>query len=91
MSSGKYVNFNQALPIGESPSILSRIQSAGKNINNTTLMIIGVVLLFAVLAGVYYFYYIAPKTKSKYKPNSEHISKDSAAKNEAELILNTYG
>lgn len=87
MSSGKYVNFNQALPIGESPSILSRIQSAGKNINNTTLMIIGVVILFAVLAGVYYFYYIAPKMKSKYKPNSEHIDKDSAAKNEAELLF----
>lgn len=87
MSSGKYVNFNQALPIGESPSILSRIQSAGKNINNTTLMIIGVVILFAVLAAVYYFYYIAPQMKSKYKPNSEHIAKDSAAKNEAELLF----
>ena len=87
MSTGKYVNFNQALPIGEPPTILSRIQSAGRNINNTTFMIIGVVVLFAVLAGVYYFYYIAPKTKSKYKPNSEHISKDSAAKNEAELLF----
>jgi len=86
-SAAKYVNFNQGLPIGETPSIFSRIQSAGKSLNSTTLMIIGTVIFFAILAVIYYFYYIAPQMKTKYKPNSEQIPTGTSATNEAELLF----
>ena len=79
--------FNQALPMGANPGFLSTIQNAGKNLNNTTIMIIVVCLIFAILAGLYYFYYIAPQMKTKYKPNSEQIPIDANAKNEAELLF----
>jgi thiol-disulfide isomerase/thioredoxin len=81
--SGKYVNFNigegGSLPIGDQTGLFSKI-------NNTTLMIIGAVIFFAVLAAVYYYYYIAPEMKAKYKPNSEHLPKDSES-NSAELLF----
>ena len=87
MSAAKYVNFNQALPIGESPSFLSRIKTAGSSLNNTTIMIIIAVIVFAVLAGLYYFYYVAPQMKAKYKPNSEQVPVGSESGNEAELLF----
>ena len=59
MATAKYINFNQSLPIGEdSTGIISRIKSAGSNLNSTTLIIIGAVILFAIVAGIYYYYYI---------------------------------
>ena len=54
MSSPKYVNFNQSLPIGDETSIISRIKSAGSSLNSTTLIIIGMVILFSLIALVYY-------------------------------------
>jgi thiol-disulfide isomerase/thioredoxin len=87
MASAKYINFNQGLPIGEdSSSIVSRIKSAGSNLNSTTLMIIGTVVLFAIIAVYYYYYYMAPQMKAKYQPNSEHI-KESGNGNTAELLF----
>jgi len=56
----KYVNFNQALPIGGEESIISRMQNAGSNLSSTTITIIAVVILFGILAAFYYFYYLAP-------------------------------
>ena len=87
MATAKYINFNQALPIGENSGILSRIKSAGSSLNNTTLMIIVAVILFAVLAGFYYFYYIAPQFKAKYQPNSEHVDVGSNDGKNAELLF----
>lgn len=87
MASAKYINFNQSLPIGEdSSSIVSRIKSAGSNLNSTTFMIIGTVVLFAIIAIYYYYYYMAPQMKAKYQPNSEHIQ-DSGNGNTAELLF----
>ena len=57
MATAKYINFNQGLPMGEdSTSIFSRIKSAGSNLNSTTLIIIVAVILFAVIAGIYYLH-----------------------------------
>jgi thiol-disulfide isomerase/thioredoxin len=87
MASAKYINFNQSLPIGEdSSSIVSRIKSAGSNLNSTTFMIIGTVVLFSIIAIYYYYYYMAPQMKAKYQPNSEHIQ-DSGNGNTAELLF----
>ena len=88
MSAAKYVNFNQSLPIGnESSSIVTRIKSAGSNLNTTTIMIIIAVIIFLALACFYYFYSIAPQMKAKYQPNSEHVSSDSYNGNDAELLF----
>ena len=87
MSSAKYINFNQSLPIGESSSLLSRIKTAGSNLNSTTIIIITAVISFVVIAGLYYFYYVSPQLKAKYKPNSEQVPSDSGNANEAELLF----
>lgn len=90
MSSAKYVNFNlnPASSMADGGSILSRIKSAGANINSTTWIIIGAVILFSILAAVYYFYYVKPQQKSQYKANSEHLMKDdSGSSKSAELLF----
>lgn len=87
MASAKYINFNQSLPIGEdSSSIVSRIKSAGSNLNSTSLIIIGSVVLFAIIAIYYYYYYMVPQMKAKYQPNSE-ILQESGNGNTAELLF----
>jgi thiol-disulfide isomerase/thioredoxin len=50
-------------------------------------MIVIAVIIFAVLAGLYYFYYVAPQMKAKYKPNSEQAPIGSESANEAELLF----
>ena len=76
----KFVNLNSPasnikLPVGgnDSVGILSRIKSAGGNMSNTAIVAIVAIVLFGVLAGFYYFYYVAPKMKSSYRPNSEQV------------------
>jgi thiol-disulfide isomerase/thioredoxin len=83
----KYVNFNQALPIGGEESIISRMQNAGSNLSSTTITIIAVVILFGILAAVYYFYYLAPQMNAQYKPNSEHVGTGSDESKNAELLF----
>jgi len=85
----KYINFNSnSLPPlgGESTSIFSRVMSAGSALNTNTMLIIGVVILFACLAIFYYFYYIAPASSSKYRPNSEQVPVGGSS-NTAELMF----
>ena len=86
MSSAKYVNFNLNPPVSDG-SVLSRIKSAGSSLNSTTWIIIGAVILFSILAIVYYFYYVAPQAKAKYKANSEHLMKDDGSTKNAELLF----
>jgi thiol-disulfide isomerase/thioredoxin len=86
----KYINFNtNSLPPlgGESSSIFSRVMSAGSALNTNTMLIIGAVVLFAGLAVFYYFYYIAPASKSTYHANSEQIPTGSSSNNTAELMF----
>jgi len=83
----KYVNFNQALPIGGEESIISRMQNAGSNLSSTTITIIAVVILFGILAAFYYFYYLAPQMNAKYKPNSEHVGTGADETKNAELLF----
>ena len=92
MSSAKYVNFNlnqsSSLPIGEdTSSFFSKIKTAGSRLNYPTMIIIGAVILFSILALVYYFYYISPQMKATYQANSEHISGDTGNGNSAELLF----
>lgn len=88
-----FVNFNSStgmkLPTGniDSPSIFSRIKSAGSNINSTTIIIIASIIVFAIIAIVYYFYYAAPKFKAAYQPNREHIPEGVGSGNSAELLF----
>ncbi|MCJ7800740.1 MAG: protein disulfide isomerase family protein [Candidatus Marinimicrobia bacterium] len=82
----KYVNFNQALPIG-GEGIMSKIQNAGSSLSGTTITIIGVVILFTILAALYYFYYLSPQINAKYKPNSEHVASGSQESKDAELLF----
>ncbi len=85
----KYINFNSnSLPPlgGESTSMFSRVMSAGSALNTNTMLIIGVVVLFASLAIFYYFYHIAP-AKSSYHPNSEQVPLGSSNGNTAELMF----
>jgi hypothetical protein len=85
----KFVNFNSnSLPISnESNSIFSRIKSAGSSISNNTFIIIGIVILFAAIALFYYFYFVKPSIKTKYKANSEQIEKGSMESKDAELLF----
>lgn len=88
MSSAKYINFNQPLPIGEDSSgVFSRIKSAGSRLNTTTIIIIVSVLLFSLLAGFYYFYYVSPKLNTKYHPNRENVPISSDNNSPAELLF----
>lgn len=83
----RYVNFNSnSLPINESSGVFSRIMSAGKNINTNTMIIAGAVVIFGILAIIYYFYYVSPLMKPKYQPNNEPVSSSSGNKT-AELML----
>lgn len=90
----KFVNFNSAssmkLPIGgdESSGIISRIKSAGGKMTTTSIVAIVAFILFGILAVSYYFYYVAPKMKASYKPNSEQVPAGSAPQgNNAELLF----
>jgi thiol-disulfide isomerase/thioredoxin len=88
MASSKYVNFNQSLSIGgDSSSIFSRITNISSSLNSTTLLIIGTVILFSIIAYLYYVYYVAPQMKAKYQPNSEITDNDSPNGNTAELLF----
>ena len=87
MTTAKYINFNQGLPIGEdSTGIFSRIKSAGSNLNSTTSIIICLVILFTIIAVYYYYYYIIPQMNPKYQPNSELVQQ-SGNGNTAELLF----
>jgi thiol-disulfide isomerase/thioredoxin len=88
MASAKYVNFNlNPSSTMSDGGILSRIKSAGSNLNSTTWIIIGAIILFSILAAVYYFYYAAPNSKTKYQPNSEHIIDKQSNDKGAELLF----
>jgi len=88
MATAKYVNFNQGLPIGnDSTNILSNIMTAGGNLSNYTIMIIVTIIIFSIIAGLYYFYYISPQVNAKYHANSEHVYGEQENGNTAELLF----
>lgn len=83
----KYINFNSNSlpPLRDGDSVFSRFMSAGSALNSNTLLIIGVIILFAALAIFVYFYYVKPESNSKYQPNSEITPVSSS--NTAELMF----
>lgn len=86
----KYFNFNaNSLPSlnTESSGMFSRVMTAGSGMSTNTMLMIGSFILFIGIAIFFYFYYIAPSMKPKYKTNSELISKDSSNGKSAELLF----
>lgn len=86
----RYVNLNSnSLPPlnGETAGIFSRVMSAGKNLSTNTILIIGALVLFAVIAIFYYIYYISPSMKPKYHPNNEQVPSGSNNGKNAELLF----
>ena len=85
----KYVNMNRfSFPTGEqeTPSILSRFQTAGANMSYTTIMIVVAALLFIGIGIYYYYYHVSPMMSPKYKSNSEKMESDNTGKY-AELMI----
>ena len=85
-----FVNFNSnSLPSmsNESTGILSRVMSVGSSLGSNTLLIIGAVVLFAVLAIFIYFYYVKPSLNTKYHPNSEQVPVGSSNGKTAEILF----
>jgi thiol-disulfide isomerase/thioredoxin len=84
-----FINPNSLPPLnnGISPNIFSRVMSAGSSLNTNTMLIIGAVILFTIIAVLYYFYYVAPSMKAQYKPNSERVPAGNTPTNTAELLF----
>lgn len=86
-----FVNFN-ASPLsplngGMSGGLLSNITNM-EGMSKNTMIMIGTLLFFAVLALFYYFYYIAPSINTKYKPNNEREFKNNQSSDKiAELLF----
>jgi thiol-disulfide isomerase/thioredoxin len=86
----KYINFNShsLSPLEkESTGFLSRFMKAGGSLNTNTWIIIGCIILFGLVAILYYVYYISPSLTTKYKPNSEQVPVNSNPSNKAELLF----
>ena len=88
----KYINLNSpsSMSLNNEPTggMLSRFMKTGSNLNTSTLLIIGCIILFGVIAVLYYIYYISPSLTTKYKPNSEQIPVGSGGpSNKAELLF----
>jgi thiol-disulfide isomerase/thioredoxin len=81
MDNAKQINFNSI----EGGGFLSKLQNAGSNLNGATTMIILSIVFFAIVATIYYFYYLAPQVKAKYQPNSEFNVESGG--NNAELLF----
>ena len=65
----KFVNFNS-----DNNSIMSRIQTAGKNMGTSSMFMIIAIIIFVILAIIFYYYYVSPRLKVDYKANSEGVS-----------------
>jgi len=82
----KFVNFNSSNINISSGGFLSRIQSAGSNMNTSTILIIVAVILFIIIACAYYYFYIVPSSNAMYRANREMISNNDENK-DAELLF----
>jgi thiol-disulfide isomerase/thioredoxin len=82
----KYINFNSNSLNQESTGALS-FMKAGGNLNTNIWIIVGIIILFALIAVFYYVYYIYPSTTTKYKPNSEQVPYGVKTDNKAELLF----
>lgn len=66
-------------------SMFSRVMSMGSSISSTTWMIVGVVMLFTIVA-IWYYFYVSSKSATKYYANREHTPSGSDSSN-AELLF----
>jgi len=80
-------NFNNNT-LGGQPNngIMSKMKNS-LNLSGNTFIYIAAFLLFAILGGLYYYYYIYPNSQMKYKPNNEKISKEAEGSQTAELLF----
>ena len=83
-----FINPNSLPPLNNGGSnVFSRAMRAGSSMGTNTLLIIGAVVLFSIIAILYYFYYVAPSLTAQYKPNNERIPNGSIPSNKAELLF----
>jgi protein disulfide-isomerase A6 len=82
----KYINFNSSSFNNEPSGIFSRVMSAGSGISSNTLIMIGCIIVFIVIAVMFYFYYVSP-SKTVYHANSEPAPTGSSGNNKAELLF----
>jgi len=85
----KYINLNSYSPLEKnSTDFLSRFMKVGGGgLNTNTWIIIGCIILFGLVAILYYVYYISPSMSTKYKPNSEQVPVGESTSNKAELLF----
>ena len=88
----KYINLNSptslSLTNDQNSGMFSRFMKAGGSLNTNTWIIIGCIILFGLVAILYYVFYISPSLTTKYKPNSEQVPVGSSApSNQAELLF----
>jgi hypothetical protein len=87
----KYINLNSNSLISsnnESSGFLSRFMKVGGSSNSNLYLIIGCIILFGVIAVLYYIFYISPSLNTKYTVNSEQVPIGSSkTSNTAELLF----
>lgn len=75
----KFVNFNNFN--SDNNSIMSKIQTAGKNMATSSMFMIIAIIIFVILAIIFYYYYVSPRLKVDYKANREGDSFDNNSNN----------
>jgi thiol-disulfide isomerase/thioredoxin len=87
----KYPNFNSNSLISSNNGPtggLSRFMKAGGGLSTNVYLIIGCIILFGVIAFLYYIFYISPSLNTKYTANSEQAPTGSSkSSNTAELLF----
>ena len=87
----KYPNFNSNSLISSNNGPtggLSRFMKAGGGLSTNVYLIIGCIILFGVIAFLYYIFYISPSLNTKYTANSEQVPTGSSkSSNTAELLF----
>jgi len=88
--SDKYFQNSKSIPMNN--NFFSSDGGALKNdsfidvLKNNKFIILFSLILFAILAGLYYYYYISPNVNPKYHPNNEQIPGEKP-NNNAELLF----
>jgi thiol-disulfide isomerase/thioredoxin len=67
--------------------LFTKIKKFAMEINTTTYIIIALLILFSIVAFLYYNHYVLPKMKTAYKPNNELMNNENITPDTAELLF----